>query len=106
MLAAAAEQATHEALVPVSPRSRSRLKAVWFQDDELADHLDFGLATDPGALDQAFRLQHDQYVAHGYMDPHPTGWRLSLYNALPETRVFVARLGERVVATMTLIPDS
>ena len=103
---AAAEQATHPALVPVPARSRSRLKAVWFQDDELADNLDFGLATDPRTLDQAFRLQHDQYVAHGYMDPHPTGWRLSLYNALPETRVFVARLRDRVVATMTLIPDS
>ena len=85
---------------------RSRLKAAWFQDDPLADGLDFGLATDRCTLEQAFRLQHDQYVAHGYMDAHPSGWRLSLHNALSATRVFVARCGGRVVGTMTLIADS
>jgi len=86
--------------------SRSRLKAAWFQNDPLADGLDFGLATDCRTLEQAFRLQHDQYVAHGYMEVHPSGWRLSLHNALSATRVFVARAGGRVVGTMTLIADS
>jgi GNAT superfamily N-acetyltransferase len=86
--------------------SPSRLKAAWFQDDPLADGLDFGLAADRPTLEQAFRLQHDQYVAHGYMDAHPSGWRLSLHNALSATHVFVARRGGRVVGTMTLIADS
>jgi GNAT superfamily N-acetyltransferase len=90
---------------PSTP-SRSRLKAAWFQNDPLADGLDFGLATDRRTLEQAFRLQHDQYVAHGYMDAHPSGWRLSLHNALSATHVFVARCGGRVVGTMTLIADS
>jgi GNAT superfamily N-acetyltransferase len=40
------------------------------------------------------------------MDAHPSGWRLSLHNALSATRVFVARSGGRVVGTMTLIADS
>ena len=86
--------------------SPSRLKAAWFQNDPLADGLDFGLAADRPTLEQAFRLQHDQYVAHGYMDAHPSGWRLSLHNALSATHVFVARRGGRVVGTMTLIADS
>jgi hypothetical protein len=102
----ASEHSTCGAVVLARVTHRSRLKAVWFRNDEAADCLDFGLATDPSSLAQAFRLQHDQYVAHAYMDPHPSGWRLSLYNALPETRVFVARSDDRVVATMTLIPDS
>src|SRR5512144_830205 len=85
--------------------SRSRLKAAWFQNDPLADGLDFGLATDRRTLEQAFRLQHDQYVAHCYMDAHPSGWRLRLHNALSAPRVFVARSGGRVVGTMTLVAD-
>ena len=99
-------QTEHAATVPSPTTTRSRLKAAWFQNDSLADGLDFGLATDRHTLEQAFRLQHDQYVAHGYMDAHPSGWRLSLHNALSATRVFVARSGGCVVGTVTLIADS
>jgi hypothetical protein len=93
-----------------SPSSRiprgSRVKACWFEQDDRADGLDFGLATDRDTFEQALRLQHDQYVAQGYMDPHPSGLRLSVHHALPSTYVFVARAGNRVVGTMTLIADS
>ena len=84
----------------------SRVKACWFEQDDRADGLDFGLATDRDTFEQALRLQHDQYVAQGYMDPHPSGLRLSVHHALPSTYVFVARSGHRVVGTMTLIVDS
>jgi len=99
-------QATRAEEISSPTANRSRLKAGWFQNDQIADGLDFGLATDRRTLEQAFRLQHDQYVAQGYMDPHPSNWRLSIHNALPATRVFVARSRDRVVATMTLIADS
>jgi len=99
-------QTMHAETASSPTTNRSRLKAAWFQNDPLADGLDFGLATDRRTLEQAFRLQHDQYVARGYMDAHPSGWRLSLHNALSATRVFVARSGGRVVGTMTLIADS
>lgn len=99
-------QAALGAAFPSPTPSRSRLKACWYENDRVADGLDFGLATDRDALEEAFRLVHDQYVAQGYMDPHPSGWRLSIHNALPSTRVFVARAGGRVVATITLIVDS
>ena len=105
-MSASPVQTMHAETVSSPTTSRSRLKAVWFQNDRLADELDFGLATDRRTLEQAFRLQHDQYVAHGYMDAHPSGWRLSLHNALSATRVFVARSRGRVVGTMTLIADS
>src|SRR5260370_37899548 len=99
-------QTTHAETVSSPTTSRSRLKAAWFQNDPLADGLDFGLATDRHTLEQAFRLQHDQYVAHGYMGAHPSGWRLSLHNALSATRVFVARSGGPVAGTLTLILGS
>ena len=98
---------TREAETDASrPPCGSRVKAHWFERDTIAERLDFGLATDRRTLDQAFRLQHDQYVAQGYMDSHPSGWRLSVHNALPSTRVFVARDNDRVVATVALIVDS
>ena len=84
----------------------ARLKTCWWEDDALKGAIDFGLATDRDAFEQAFRLVHDQYVTRGYMSPHPAGWRLSLHNALSATKVVVARTGGRVVATVTLIPDS
>ncbi len=40
------------------------------------------------------------------MTPHPTGRRVGIFNALPSTRVFVAKDGDRVVGTVTLVPDS
>jgi GNAT superfamily N-acetyltransferase len=88
------------------PTGLARLKPCWWDEDRLTESLDLGLATDRGTLEQAFRLVHDQYVARGYMAPCPSGWRLSLHNALPSTKVFVARSGGRVVGTVTLIPDS
>jgi GNAT superfamily N-acetyltransferase len=88
------------------PPRGSRMKASWFERDPIAERLDFGLAMDRHTLDQAFRLQHDQYVAQGYMDSHPSGWRLSVHCALPSTRVFVARDNDRVVATVAVIVDS
>jgi GNAT superfamily N-acetyltransferase len=98
-------EARAETVTSRPPRG-SRLKASWFERDITAERLDFGLARDRHALDQAFRLQHDQYVAQGYMDSHPSGWRLSVHYALPSTRVFVARDNDRVVATVAVIVDS
>jgi hypothetical protein len=40
------------------------------------------------------------------MHPHPTGRRVLIYNALPSTKVFVAKDGTRVVGTVTLVQDS
>ncbi|HET8577684.1 MAG TPA: hypothetical protein VFO18_11335 [Methylomirabilota bacterium] len=88
------------------PTGLARLKTCWWDEDRLTESLDLGLATERDTLEQAFRLVHDQYVARGYMAPCPSGRRLSLHNALPSTRVFVARSGGRVVGTVTLIPDS
>jgi GNAT superfamily N-acetyltransferase len=99
------EVARSESASAQTPRG-SRVKGYCFEDDQFAESLDFGLATDSDALEQAFRLLHDQYVEQGYMDPHSTGLRLNIHNALPSTRVFVAKADRRVVGTMTLIVDS
>jgi hypothetical protein len=88
------------------PPGLARLKTCWWEQDAVTGAVEYGLATDQNTLEQAFRLVHDQYVVRGYMAPCASGWRLNLQNALPTTRVFVARIGRRVIATVTLIPDS
>jgi hypothetical protein len=57
-------------------------------------------------LEQSYRLLHDNYVEQGYMFPHPSGLRVTIFNALPTTRTFVAVKAESVVSCLTLIPDS
>lgn len=68
--------------------------------------VEIGLATTTDDFDQAFRLVHDTYVARGYQRPAATGRRLTLYQAMPSTKVFVARMAGRVVATLSLVGDS
>jgi hypothetical protein len=68
--------------------------------------LDCGLASTTADLDAAFRLVHDQYVALGYMHPHPSGRRIGLHHSLPTTKVFVCKSGDEVIGTVSLILDS
>jgi hypothetical protein len=80
-------------------------RRAWDEEGAVAS-LDFGLAKTTDDFEGAFRLLHDQYVRVGYMQPHPTRRRVGLFNALPSTKVFVARDGARVVGTVTVVQDS
>ncbi len=68
--------------------------------------VDFGLAVTAEDFGDAFRLVHDQYVARGYIRPDPSGRRVGRHHALSTTRVFIGRAEGRVVATVSVIPDS
>lgn len=58
-------------------------------------------------LEGAFSLVYKEYLARGYI---PKGYksrlRVSLYNALLSTTTFIAKQKNKVVAGVTLIPDS
>jgi GNAT superfamily N-acetyltransferase len=73
--------------------------------DSLAS-IEFGVAATFPERERAFRLVHDQYVARGYMRPDPAGRRIGRHHALPATRVFVARVLDEIVATVSVVPDS
>lgn len=61
------------------------------------------IATSKEDLSAAFRLLHDNYVSAGFMDPHPSGMRLTKYHTLPSTTTIVAKIGEEVVGTVSLV---
>ncbi len=58
-------------------------------------------------IEKAFSLVYKEYASRGYIPKHyKSNLRISLYNAVPSTITFVAVEGKKVVATVTLIPDS
>ncbi len=54
-------------------------------------------------LEAAFRILHDAYVEKGYMDPQPSGMRLSVFHALPSTSTLIVLWEKEVVGTVSII---
>ncbi|MGD2174031.1 MAG: hypothetical protein PVJ27_01410 [Candidatus Brocadiaceae bacterium] len=71
-----------------------------------SDEIDVRPATSREELEQAFRLVYSSYLQRGYIGPDPSGVRLSVFNALPGTVTFVSVFEERVIATVTVVPDT
>lgn len=57
-------------------------------------------------LEACFRLLHDAYVQSGFMKPHPSGMRITIYHALPTTTTLCAKFEGDVVGTISLIRES
>jgi hypothetical protein len=57
-------------------------------------------------LEACFRVLHDAYVHEGFMKPHPSGLRVTIYHALPTTTTLLAKLDEEVVGTISLVRES
>jgi hypothetical protein len=57
-------------------------------------------------FEQAFHLLAVKYQARGYEGPSPKRYRFTPHHALPGTMTVVAKDESRVVATMSLVPDT
>lgn len=67
--------------------------------------LELKIADTREELEACFRLLHDAYVAAGFMQPDPSGLRVTIYHALPTTTTLCAKVDGRVVGTMSLIRE-
>lgn len=76
-------------------------------DCELPREADFELkiAETQSELEACFALLHDAYVASGFMRPHPSGLRATPYHALPTTTTLCAKVGPRVVGTLSIVRE-
>jgi hypothetical protein len=73
----------------------------------VAKETEYRLAHDREELEKAYRLVYREYLWRGYLKrDYPYPFKISLYNALPQTVTFVAVLMGEIIATVTLIPDS
>ncbi|HIC91920.1 MAG TPA: hypothetical protein EYP21_07685 [Syntrophaceae bacterium] len=87
-------------------RRAIRLRRSHLTDESEAKNFDIKIADSREELSKAFSLIHNVYVSLGLMDPHPSGMRIDIFNALPQTKTFIARYKGEVAGTATLIFDS
>ena len=57
-------------------------------------------------LHQAYQLVHDVFVEKGYIEPQSGALRVRSYEASAEMATFVAKTEGRVVAVLSIVPDS
>ena len=75
-------------------------------ESTLPDKIVLKLAETREELEACFRLLHDAYVDAGFMQPDPSGMRVTVYHALPTTSTLLCRYGDRVVGTVSLVRES
>jgi len=101
------DRAVRQFLLPLPRRKRYRvLRFFAHYDPAPSPRLVFKIAETREELEACFRLLHDAYVRQGYMDPDPSGMRVTLYNALPTTTTLCALFDNKVVGTLSLIRES
>ncbi len=64
---------------------------------------DFKLVSSQDEMNQALALLHDAYVESGYMEPSVHKMRITPYHMSPETIIAIAKDGDKVIATTSLI---
>lgn len=63
-------------------------------------------ATTSQDLEDAYRMVHDGFVKEGYILPRPFGMRIRLFEAMPETATFIARVDGKIVGVTSVVIDS
>jgi hypothetical protein len=64
------------------------------------------IASTASEWEQAFELAASSYQTRGYETPGLSRLRFTPYHALPDTRTFVAKHEDRVVATLSVVMDN
>lgn len=68
--------------------------------------IQFKVAETDSEFEQAFRLVHDAYVREGFIAKQPSGLRVIPQQQLPSTHVLIAKKGQVVIGTLTLVRNS
>lgn len=75
-------------------------------DPAPSERLVLKIADSRAELEACFTLLHDAYVDSGFMQPDPSGMRVTIYHALPTTTTLCAKWDGEVVGTISLIRES
>ncbi len=100
-------RSAREALMVLPRRKRYRVFRFFADYDPApSPRLTFKIAETREELEACFRLLHDVYVRQGFMEPDPSGMRVTIYHALPTTTTLCAMFDGKVVGTLSLIRES
>ena len=75
-------------------------------EEVLEEEIQFKVAENQDELEQALEIVHESYLSKRLIKAEDSQLRVTKYQCLPTTRVLVAKIGEDVVATMTVILDT
>ncbi|CAN5392843.1 hypothetical protein BH11PSE9_BH11PSE9_01160 [soil metagenome] len=92
------------AMLPTDTRF-SMFRSMVDCDPQPDPRLQLKIADTQEELEACFRILHDAYVASGFMQPDPSGMRVTIYHALPTTTTLCAKYDGQVVGTMSLIRE-
>lgn len=74
--------------------------------DQLPSDLVFKIAETTDELEESFRLVYESYLPLGYCSENKYKMRATIYHALPTTTTLIAKDGEKVVGTLTVVRDN
>ena len=74
-------------------------------DPAPSPRLELKIAETQQELEACFALLHDAYVSSGFMQPHPSGLRVTPYHALPTTTTLCAKFDGQVAGTLSIVRE-
>lgn len=74
-----------------------------FVPQRVPENLTFKIAETKGELEEAFRLLHDSYLDNKLIEPEESGLRVTLFHALPSTTTIIAKDGDTVIGTISIV---
>lgn len=93
-------------LLPQDLKFSMMRNSVKFKPEDVPSDLVIKIAETKEEFEQAYQILHDSYVEYGYSKPAANGMRILKYFSLPTTTTIVAKLGDRVIGTLTIIRQS
>jgi hypothetical protein len=75
-------------------------------DPDLPEGLIFKKAETQDEIEQAFRIAYDAYRERGLVSDTESRLRVTKYHALPTSTILIAKQGDEVIATVTIVADS
>jgi hypothetical protein len=92
-------------VLPSRARRELLLRKVRIDERQL-EEIQIYPAQDCSDVKSALSLIHETYAGQGKIQPNPVRLHVTKHNAQPASLIFVARRSDRVVGTMSLVPDS
>jgi hypothetical protein len=95
------------AALQLAPRDTrfGRMRAMVDCDPAPDSRLTLKIAETQAELEACYHILHDAYVESGFMQPDPSGMRVTKYHALPTTTTLCAKIDDRVVGTLSIVRD-
>lgn len=74
--------------------------------ETILETIDYRIARTRQEAHEAYSLVYREYLERGYVKHTQAHMRYTLFNAIPQTTTFIGKLEDKLISTVTIIPDS